>query len=181
LFDFFIVDGLKGKHVPKNVKHAFEWYTKGSKRNNMNAIVNLSRCYERGVGVESDGYKAHEWRVRAAELGHAVSQYNLGIHYRKATGGITVRDHVKAVEWLTKASDNKDSDADILLGDCYESGGYGIPKDEKVAFGWYSKGAERKNASAFVHMSRCYKEGLYLPAYLVMARSDSCWVIDGHI
>ena len=44
------------------------------------------------------------WLSRAAEQGHSVAEYNLGVCYGNGEG--VSQDHVKAVKWFEKAADH---------------------------------------------------------------------------
>jgi TPR repeat protein len=49
---------------------AVKWYSKAAEQGHSEAQVNLSSCYEYGVGVEKNGAEAVKWYRKAAELGH---------------------------------------------------------------------------------------------------------------
>ena len=61
--------------------------------------------YSKGTGVPQDDAKAAEWNRRAAELGDAVGQFNVGILYANGKG--VERDEIRACAWLNLAAANQ--------------------------------------------------------------------------
>ena len=93
-----------GEGVQKDYKRAVHWFQKAADQNHDGAINWLGWCYQYGNGVPKDIDKAIGLYIKAAEKGYANAQYNLGICYKQ-----------KAVEWLTKAAKNGESDAQTEL------------------------------------------------------------------
>lgn len=108
-------------------------------------------CYDRGEYAE-----AVKWYRKAAELGYAWAQYNLGYCYE--TGKGVVKDETKAVEWYRKAAEQGDARAQGNLGRCYMTG-KGIVMDEAEAVEWYCKAAEQGDAAAQSDLGNCYEIG----------------------
>lgn len=61
---------LEGKHLPKDEKKAFELFLGAAKANDYRALFELGYCYEYGIGVEKDLYKANYYY----ELGEKASK-----------------------------------------------------------------------------------------------------------
>ncbi|MBI1422227.1 MAG: hypothetical protein GC149_02090 [Gammaproteobacteria bacterium] len=57
----------EGRGTQKNLKQAFEWYSKAAQQNQYEAEYKLGSLYENGMGVRQDYKKAMEWYKRAAE------------------------------------------------------------------------------------------------------------------
>jgi len=127
----------------KKKKQAEEYYNTGLELENIK-------------GEKENQIKAVEWYRKAAEMGNAKAQNNLGICY--ATGEGVKKDLVKAVEWYTKAVEQGDVIAQSNLGECYFNG-EGVEKDLKKAVEWYTKAAELGNANAQFNLGRCYFNG----------------------
>ena len=53
-----------------------------------------------------------------AEQGHAEAQYNLGVMYDKGQG--VKRDHVESMQWLQRAAEQGNQDAQLYLSDMHE-------------------------------------------------------------
>jgi TPR repeat protein len=69
-----------------------------------------------------------------------------------------VKDDLLAVEWLTKASEQKNPDAQFWLGYCFYKG-IGIQKDLNKAFSLFNQAANQNIADAMVFLSLCYLYG----------------------
>ena len=70
--------------------------------------------YAKSVGVEQNYGQAFDWPLtKAAEQGHAESQYNLGVMY--ANGDHVVQEDVQAVKWFSMAAEQGDIEAQSAL------------------------------------------------------------------
>jgi TPR repeat protein len=58
--------------------------------------------YLMGTGVRQDIAEALKWYRQAAEQGHALAQYNLGMRYKDGKG--VAQDPVEAYKWLSLAA-----------------------------------------------------------------------------
>ena len=65
--------------------------------------------YEHGKGVDQNYSNAVEWYRRAAEQGHACSQYHIGVMYHCGYG--VDKNHSTAVEWYRKAAEQGHTEA----------------------------------------------------------------------
>ena len=78
------------------------------------AAAELGRRYRAGVfGVRRDYGEAAKWYRAAADQGHAVSQYVLGLQY--AIGQGVEQDYAKAAEWMRRAAEQGDAGAEAYL------------------------------------------------------------------
>src|SRR5437762_13498545 len=57
---------------------------------------------------------AADWYRRAAEQGHALAQFNLGVMYSRGQG--CDRDRETSTFWITKAAQSGDCGAQYMLG-----------------------------------------------------------------
>ena len=101
--------------------------------------------------------EAVKWYRKAAEMGHATSQYNLGYCYKNGHG--VTKDYSEAVKWYRKAAEQGQANAQYNLGYCYENG-QGVTKDVAEAVKWYRKAAEQGDASAQCNLGYCYESGI---------------------
>ena len=67
-----------------------------------------NRCFEEG-----DEYEGARWYRKAAEQGHSVAQYNLGVCYQVGSG--VVQSNAEAIKWYRKAAEQGDADAQKQL------------------------------------------------------------------
>jgi TPR repeat protein len=80
---------------------------------------------------------------------YAQAQYLLGIIY--LFKDFVEQDHALGAEWLKRAAENNDIDAQMVLAKCYEEG-RGVQKNKYDAISWYRKagaqGLEEANERA---------------------------------
>ena len=72
----------------------------------------LAEMYAKGLGIPRDDIEALHWYRRAAERGHAASQYNVGLFY--AVGRGVAPSEVQAAAWITVAEENGAEQTDLL-------------------------------------------------------------------
>ena len=60
--------------------------------------------YVNGQGVPQDYAEAVKWTRKAAEMGHASAQFNLGLMYNKGQG--VPKDYVQAHKWFNLSTAN---------------------------------------------------------------------------
>jgi TPR repeat protein len=73
-----------------------------------------------GEGVRKDVVEGVKWYKKAAEQGHAVAQFNLGICYDNGNG--VKKDREEAARWFKKAADQGDVKAQKCLEDLKQAG-----------------------------------------------------------
>ena len=96
------------------------------------------------------------WLTKAAELGDAASQNNVGLYYYRGTD--VPQDYEKALYWFRKAAEQDEMYALYNLGICYYYG-HGVKQDYKQAYEWYLKSAEYDYANAENYIGLCYENG----------------------
>ncbi len=124
------------------------------------ALVEQALKYEKGDGVAKNGVKAAELNRRAADLGDAAGQYNLGRMYRDGVG--VEKDPVQAAQWFLRAAQQNNADAENEIGMMYQRG-VGEPRDEGAAAAWYRKAAGQGNAVAQYNLGWMYEHGRGVP------------------
>lgn len=105
--------------------------------------------------------------VKAAQGGHAESQYQVGFRYRRGLG--VAVDPAKAMEWFKRAAAAGNGYAKEDLGELYETGEFG-PRDAARAF-QYTLEAVQSGQVVFAHyrLARMYEDGRGTPADPVQA------------
>ena len=93
---------------------------------------------------------------RAAELGDAFGQRNLGYCYENGLG--ITQNKEETVKWYREAAEQGDSDAQFNLGNCYYNA-WGVTRSYAEAAKWYRKAAEQGDADAQFNLGFCYKNG----------------------
>ena len=101
------------------------------------------------MGVELEEKELYDnavkWYIKAAEMGNADAQVNLGVFYH--LGHAVKQDYAKALEWFTKAAQQGDAGAQYLTANAlYNNRGAppNMTAEERrtAALYWYKKSAE---------------------------------------
>ncbi len=117
----------------------------------------LGELYESALVNDKPNYElAFYWYKKAAELGYADAQYNLGLLYRDGKG--VKQDNNQAVSWIKKAAKQDDALAQNNLGSMYEKG-IGVVQDNDKAVKWFTKAAERGDAFGQCNLGLMYEKG----------------------
>jgi uncharacterized protein len=95
--------------------------------------------------------------MRAACLGDACAQNELGIRYEKGTG--IKKDIIEAVEWYKKAADNGDMYAQANIGLAFYHG-RGVTQNYKLAIQWYKRAAEQGHKESQYNLGLLYVDDL---------------------
>jgi TPR repeat protein len=72
--------------VPQDYSKARKWYEEAAAAGNTDAMINLGRLYEQGLGVAQDYGKALEWFRKALEAGNSDAMINLTRLYEQGQG-----------------------------------------------------------------------------------------------
>ena len=160
--------------VEGNYKSAIEWYNKALKLGNTDASCNLGYCYEHGLGVEKDKYKAFECYMQSAQVGDAIAQFNVARMFEYD------KKYEEAVEFYEKAAKQGHMTSQRKLGNYYFYG-RGVRRNYTTAVQWYEKAAKQGDKEAQIDIAECYYDGAgvaqnYLRAvkwYVVAANQGS--------
>lgn len=93
---------------------------------------------------------------KAAELGNAEAQYNLGYCYQAGIG--IEQDLSKSVEWYAKSSEQDWNDALYAMMMAYGTG-QGVKQNSEKAFEYALRCAENDDATCMFNVISCYKDG----------------------
>jgi TPR repeat protein len=92
------------------------------------------------------GAEAERWLRAAADRGHPLAFYGLGLMLQRGLRG--VRDPQQAHPLLLRGAEAGDTRCMILVGANYQ-GGEGVPRDEPQAVRWYRKAVDAGDPRAF--------------------------------
>ncbi|VVA94830.1 unnamed protein product [Arabis nemorensis] len=157
--------GKRFKHgrggVKANIEKALDSFLKGAARGSTLAMVDAGLVYwetgekEKAVGL----YR------RAAELGDAVGQCNLGISYLQ----VQPSNPKEAMKWLKQSAENGYVRAQYQLALCLHQGRV-VQASLLEATRWYLKAAEGGYVRAMYNISLCYSVGEGVPQNRKLAR-----------
>jgi hypothetical protein len=93
---------------------------------------------------------------RAADNGHAPSQFQLGNLYAQGDGA--AQDFHKAVKWYRKAAEQGLAEAQYALS-CHYFSGIGIAKNPIEGVNWSRRAAYQGVAAAQYNLAVCFEHG----------------------
>lgn len=176
--------------VQKDYTNAVFWFQKAAEQGYLNAVFNLALCYEHGRGVAKSTSKALDLYRQAGEEGLLQAQINAAVilleqdafadanyflrqgaakgnfycqreyarnllHGRGAT-----KDFDRAVALLGAAAEGGDSDAKLLLADCYSGMYPAIPRDTQQMVDYLWSAASDGVPEAQSKIGFCYEKGI---------------------
>lgn len=127
---------LSGLPHRQDTLRAMELYEQAYKGGYADGAKGLSRMYEEGLGVKADPVEAHNWMLKAAELGDCTAALRVGMNNLLGNG--TSVDKIAAVKWFKKAADQGSRHAMSAVGDTFKYG-WGVEEDKVQAVHWYEK------------------------------------------
>jgi TPR repeat protein len=124
--------------------------------------------YTRGFDYEYDKDMRHAliWYRRAAELGHAVAMFNIGLCHELGSG--VEQDMEQAINWYIKAAEHGHVLAQFNIAVCYEYG-EGVVKDMEQAAKWYHKAAEHGDETSQISLGDFYFNGIGVAKDMIKA------------
>ena len=165
-FDLINIDFIRYQHnnfpsVSKRLIASVAKHLSKAPSTTLNVQTNnqsSEELYQLGLSCDEkeDYEQAVKYFKRAAELGHASAQFNLGCCYDEGEG--VTQNYYEAVKWYRKAAEQGNADAQLNLGNCYDNG-EGVPQDYQEAIKWYRKAAEQGDAVAQSNLGDCYENG----------------------
>ena len=143
---------ITAEDVPRDREEAIKWYRKAAKQGHADAQFKLGYMHNHSEGIAGDSKEALRWYRMAAEQGNAKAQHSLGMLYREGFGVRADRDESR--KWFTMAEENLrtaaeggDMDAQNLMGEAHELGGY-RDGDYEAAAKWHRMAAEQGHAGS---------------------------------
>ena len=119
------------------------------------AFYEIGARYTEGRGTPVDLAKAATWYQRAADLGHAPSQYRLANFYEKGSG--VARNLDTAKKWYQLAAEQGNASAMHNLAVLYATAG--AAPDFDSAARWFEKAAELGVRDSQVNLAILYARG----------------------
>ena len=155
---------LVGSHSIKITRNGYADYNgtlnikegeKASFTASLKKADSAEELYQKGQKLynQNNYQEAVIWYRKAAELGYAKAQHQLGWCYENGRG--VTKDYYEAFKLYSKAAEQGYAYSQCGLGVCYERG-YGVTKDYYEAVKWYKKSAEQGNPSAQYGLGWCY-------------------------
>lgn len=115
--------------------------------------VNLAR----GVSLPKNPVAAVWWYQKAAQLGSAEAEYNLGRRYFNTNSDVAFNP-AEGIKWFRTAAEHGSTNAEISLGIIYYNGD-GIPADHAEARQWIERSAAHGQAGEQLLLGQMYHQG----------------------
>ena len=153
----------KGEGVDESDPEAIQWYRKAAdrakkqKRSDLTYFFGIAAIRSRSPDIFEAKRRAASNYLEAANLGHGIAQFNLGLMYYRGMAGFA-SDEAEAVYWFRKSAEQGNADAQLKLGEMYALG-MGVPVDYVEAVRWISEAAELGQVVAQVNLGRIYADG----------------------
>lgn len=141
-----------GYGVEEDLEKAKNAYMEGVKLKNAKCMYGLavlllkSNVNQEDELIYSLFYNAFSELYRQACSGDPVSQRMVSCYYLCGDRGVT-KNLTEAKYWLLQAAENGDSEAQMNLAHCYETGN-AFDIDIELSFKWYEKSAAQGNKEA---------------------------------
>ena len=125
---------------------------------NREAAFILGMIWLQGVTIgdrssQTNPLKAVNWLVKAAQAGHSMAQYNLGLVYSKGIDPIIKKDTKQAREWFELATTNGNLDAQYNLA-VYYNDGIDVDRDTRKAADLFTDAAKKRHLPSIELLTR---------------------------
>ncbi|EEO27999.1 hypothetical protein OFAG_01152 [Oxalobacter formigenes HOxBLS] len=157
-FHVFAGDIEEGRRLFNAGKYeeAMSCFMKPDAQQKPEVMNHIAYMYHKGLGVEKDQQIAVGWFKKAAELGLAKAQFNLGLSYQKGQGAS--KDIHKAIEWFRKSAEQGYAKAEAKMG-YYTVTGTGVKQNFTEALRWYRRAAEHGDIASYADIGHFYAQG----------------------
>ena len=140
------IEPIKCNNKTINCSDKIALYEQMAMDNVLYATNILGLLYDNGEdNIEVNKQKSKELYIKAAKLGLAKAQYNLGVLYKKE------KDYKNAFIWFLEASKQQHQRAQYNLGIFYEDG-LGTTKNLEKSKYWYKQSAINGYKLAYTHL-----------------------------
>jgi TPR repeat protein len=109
------------------------------------------------AAIDGDHARAFALFQKAAETGHAESQFNLALQYQKGEG--VRRNYSFALHWYFRAAEKGHPIAMNNIGVLVDHGN-GVRANNAQALGWFLRAASSGSATALTNIGNYYREGV---------------------
>lgn len=120
----------------------------------IDAMVMVGDCYNRGFHTDKDDFKAQAYYKMAAYNGHPGAIFMVGLGYLNGTG--VKRNKGNAIKYIQDAADKGVANAQYIIGELYQAGEVGIFFKNKKAINYYKMAAMNGHADAQYKLGRIY-------------------------
>ena len=146
----------------KDPAKAVQFLRSAASKRHPGAMTRLGKaCLSGDLGEKRyrEGVKWMKLATEAADSQYNAAPYQLGCLYETGYGDDLFSDERYAAELFTQAADLGHPEANFRMGDAYEHGRLGCPKDPALSVHFYTGAAERGHAGAMMGLCAWYMVG----------------------
>jgi len=137
---------------------AEHWLALAANQGNAQAQYELGRMYRLGHGIPKDLQRGKSWLQRAAAQGNSDAIKLL--HFLADVGEEASEVHEQTGEELRNRAEAGDVEAEYQLALRYETGVWGVERNEREALRWFQDAADRGYGPALRALAHIFEQGL---------------------
>lgn len=144
--------------IIQKYKEGFYLLTKNSSSSFMTdtAFNWLGVIYDGDHEIPANTNEAYKYFNKAAVMGYAVAQFNVGIYFANGKG--IAKNETEAFKWFLKSARQEYAGAQRVIGQYYQDG-TGIKKNEAEGAEWLRKSADHGDFVAQYFLGLAYRDG----------------------
>ncbi|KAI9710121.1 MAG: hypothetical protein M1820_002923 [Bogoriella megaspora] len=147
----------------KDYAKAAQFHRQAASKNHPGAATRLGMACLRGemglVGRYREGIKWLKRAAESADFQYNTAPYELGLLHITGYGDDIFKDEAYAAQLVTQSADLAHPDANFMMGEVYEHGRYGCPKDAALSVHFYNGAAQAGLPHAMMALCAWYMVG----------------------
>ncbi|KAF2164450.1 hypothetical protein M409DRAFT_67941 [Zasmidium cellare ATCC 36951] len=147
----------------KSYPKAVQFYRNAASKNHPGAATRLGLACIRGdMGLKDKYREGIKWLKRASESAdyqYNTGPYELGLMHLEGFGDDVFKDEAYAAQLLTQAAELGHVNANFLMGQAYENGLYGCPRDAALSVHFYNGAATKGHVEGMMALCAWYMVG----------------------
>lgn len=147
----------------KDYAKAVQFYRASASKNHPGAATRLGKaCLTGDMGLGNRYREGVKWLKRAAESAdfqYNSAPYELGLLHVTGYGDDIFKDEAYAAQLFTQSADLGHADANLKMGEAYEHGLLGCPKDPALSVHFYNGAAQAGVPEAMMALCAWYMVG----------------------
>lgn len=142
-------------HDEAHDRDAFDYFLAEAETDNADAQVVTGLFLQYGIGVGTSRSEALIWYRKAADLGHPLAQFMMGIHHQNFR---EPQHQILATKWFSESANAGCVLAQFAMGQRYRDGA-GVEQNDTEAVEWFQRAADRNQAQSLFWLGRHYLDG----------------------
>lgn len=156
---------LYGNDVEQDIEKAFDLFMAEANRGNPLALYDVGQFHLKGIAVEVDEEKAHDYFAKALNGflslkkldQNSYIQYRIGKMHERGYG--TEQDYDEAIKWYKPSVKLENKFAEYSLGGLYYRGN-GVEQSYETALELYLASSDKDNAFASYELAKMFHKGV---------------------